>query len=984
MALSSRELLLVLRARDEASRVLRGLSTEMGNLSGAALTAAKNQISAGSALVSLGTGMAFAGGATLAWLAGSTKEAIEFEKQIARVATQTDNVKASQQELGDIVKGVAGKIAVPLDELAGGLYDIFSSMEVTLPQSGHLLEQFAKEAVAGLTSLETASRATIGIMNAFHIPVEKVTDVLDVQFQLVRKGVGTFEQFAGAIGKATPSAARAGQSVETLSGMLAYLTRNGLSADMAAASAARSFDALAHPKTVQRLEKMGVTVKTNTGDFREMGDIMVDLQKKLSKLSDPERAAALQDLFKSSGGTIQARRFYDAVLKDAESVKQFTGLVGDMKNAQGAFGEAYDTMANTTAAKSQLLENRWRLMRIEIGEALIPAFNQLLDILSTLIDWWNSLDESTQKAIITTVAIGAALMVLLGIVVALAGAFTMLAGAAAIMGIGVGALLGLFALVVAGIAAVIAIAIILWKNWDKITKALGDAWNWLLNSVLKPVWNWIKEHIGAKMSAVWNDMKTSVVKAVQTVGEWVKRVWNDIVQWTKGLKDDVMTIVQPLVDGIIKAWHKIDDFLIPLLKIMASAFVGAWEIIKGVVVGAWHAISGVVEGIIKVFQGIIDILVGVFSGNWKRVWDGILKIFEGVWIAIKGIFQGIWDVIVGIWDGAVEFFSTLFAEIGDLFVAAWEFIWELLKGVLEFIVDGIIHIFVDLPVKIWDAIWSSATFLIDNFHRLGEIFVDMLTDGALSKKRTFWDGVNSVLDQARIAADPKLQEYYGIGKKLIDSFINGWTSGNQHWLTAVRTSLGYAIDEARNKAGLFLGTGSELAGALGQGAESKKHWVVGVFSGIASAVRSAANPGTGWAYDAGADITTSLGNGAQSKVHWLKSVFQGISNIIPQWKGPPAKDAVLLFANGVLIMQGLIRGVNSQKASLQSALGDIGADMSAWTPSDKPTGSDPMPYTFRPPGSGGGTTQYVSIHTPEIVPQRDAVLLGYELSRRVG
>src|SRR5688500_7150086 len=216
MAMGTREMLLVLRARDESARVLRGFINQISDIDDATKRAARSHTAMGIALTSAGVGLIGVGAAAVGWLVESSKKASEFEHGIALVATQLDKVKGSQKELGDIVKKVGREVAVPLADLDEGLFDIFSSMDVNLPQAEKLLMQFSKAAVTGSTNLQTAGRATIAIMNAWHIPVDEVNRVLDVQFQLVRKGVGTYEEFASTIGRSIPSAQRAGQSVESL------------------------------------------------------------------------------------------------------------------------------------------------------------------------------------------------------------------------------------------------------------------------------------------------------------------------------------------------------------------------------------------------------------------------------------------------------------------------------------------------------------------------------------------------------------------------------------------------------------------------------------------------------------------------------------------------------------------------------------------------------------------------------------------------
>jgi len=733
VGLSSRELLLVLRARDEASRVVRSFAGEFAHVSAAAQRAAQAQISAGSALVSVGVGIGAIGVATLAWFKGSTDAAVEFNKQVAYTSTQLDNVKASQKQLGDTVKSVGRDIAVPIEQLHAGLYDIFSSMNVNLPQSQMLLRTFAKEAVAGQVELKEASRATIGILNAFHLKVEDVTRVQDVQFQLVRKGVGTYQEFARVMGRATPSAARAGQSVEVLAGMLAYLTRNGLSAAMASASAGRAFDAFANPKTVGRLEKMGIQVTDAQGNFRKFTDVIVDLQHAFKDMTAPERAAALQDLFKGSGGTIQARRFYDAVLKDKTSVDQFVGLVGDMENAHGAFEDAYTTMADTTASKSQLIANRWQLLRVEIGEALIPALSRLMDFISMGLKWWNSLDEGLRKQIVTWVAIAAVIAVAVGIMVVMAGGFLMLAGAAAMAGISVGALLGIFAAVIVGIVGIIAVVILLVKYWDQITAALGAAWMWLWNNILKPFVDWFADHVLFFLGDLWQRVSGDIINAVKSVGEWIHRVWTNIANWAKDIWPGIWKVIEPFIDWFISIWPFLEQAIVAVMRIVVDTFSAAWTIIVGIFKGVWTAVSGVIEGIITVLRGIIDFIVGILTLDFDKAFRGLIQIVVGFGQMIIGIFVGLWELVKGIVVGALEFIGSI---IGNGLV--------IIGNIIRIALDGLFRLW----NQFWNWFWGLLTIIWNNISGAASSFWEGLKSGfrtTVDVLGAIWNGILDVL-----------------------------------------------------------------------------------------------------------------------------------------------------------------------------------------------------------------------------------------------
>ena len=71
---------------------------------------------------------------------------------------------------------------------------------------------------------------------------------------------------------------------------------------------------------------------------------------------------------------------------------------------------------------------------------------------------------------------------------------------------------------------------------------------------------------------------------------------------------------------------------------------------------------------------------------------------------------------------------------------------------------------------------------------------------------------------------------------------------------------------------------------------------------------------------AGRSIIDGLINGIKSAIPGLSSVLGWVSSLIPNLKGPPAKDRQLLFGSGQLIMGGLSAGITSQLPGLSATL----------------------------------------------------------------
>jgi len=649
MALGARELLVLLRAKDQASRVIAGVGQSLGSLGKQGGLTAGQMTNIGTALIGAGTVIGGIGVLALGWLNSATDAAISYNKQAALTKTQIDDTRISVGQLRDLGLRIAKEFPVNFDSIQKSLYDIFSSMDVSLADAGKLITAFAKASVGGQVDIQAAGRTTIAIMNAWKIPVKDVNKVLDLQFQLVRKGVGTYEEFNSNIGKSIPSALRAGQSFSTLAGMLAFMTRNGLNVAMASTSAARALDAMANPTVAKRLDAMGISIKDAHGNFRPMVDILGQMNEKFKGLTKPELAKKLQDLFKGAGGTIQARRFFDLVFQNFD---EFKARVGEMGGSAGQLQSAFNTMMGTEANKAQLLQNRYQALKIQIGEQLIPAKLRLMEILTKILGWWDKLSPSTQRAIVQTVAITAAIMVVVGVMLVLMGTIAVLIGSLMFMGLAFGtaaALVGVFILALIAIPIIIFIII----KWHKqIADTIGRVWTWLGEKVgaFRYVLLLLAIAFGMIIAPilVFIAVVSLVIKYHEQLVDAAKAVW----KWMQSAWDAIYNAVTNAWDSIKPIWDDIYKFLTDTLPGALETFVGwmqtAWDTVKNIVGAAWSWIDPKLQAFADWFGTYITPLLqafgDLFAAIWGRVQD-VLDIASQDFDYVKGVIEGFFSYL---------------------------------------------------------------------------------------------------------------------------------------------------------------------------------------------------------------------------------------------------------------------------------------------------------------------------------------------------
>lgn len=643
MPLGSREVLLVIRARNETAHVLGQIAAGFGTLDAAAQQAARRHIAAGAALMGVGTGIGLVGAAGIAFAVDATRAAMDYNKQAALTKTQVDDIGVSLETIKDIGRRVATEIPVPLEALQRGLFDIFSSMDVSVAQSEGILRGFAQAAVAGNVDIQTAGRATIAMMNAFNIPAEEVGRVLDVQFQLVRKGVGTYEEFASTLGRAVPSAQRAGQSIESLAGGMAFATRNGLSTAMAATSVARAFDNVSNPKFEANLNKIGMSAFNADGSFKQLNQITNELGPRLENMTSQERVKAMSDLFSGTGNNIQARRFWDLM---AENWRDLDDLSKSMIDSSGVLEEAFGTMMDEPANKAKLLATRWEVLKTQLGDALIPLAEQFIGVLDKVVGWFLNLDEGTKELIAKFIIFGGIGLVLVGTLAAIAGAFLMIWGAIQLLG-GFAAIIGGGLTLIPILAAIAGVAFLVYTHWDTLKGWWEKAW---------PHIQKVAETVFEALKIGWEAVSTWLVDRGEDIKGWIDDNWQNI--W-----DTVTTIFDTAADFISEEiWPKIQ---------------AAWD--------------GITTGAIAVKDW--------FAKNWRGVWDGVVNVLTS---AKNVIVNDIWPAIQTAWDGikrgAEEAWGWLQENVGPII--------EEVRGHINDLVASTAQLATDIALN-WDQIKES-------------------------------------------------------------------------------------------------------------------------------------------------------------------------------------------------------------------------------------------------------------------------------------
>lgn len=590
----------------------------------------------------LATSFGASGLAIAAGLGYAVNKAADFEAQMSRVGaiagatgTDLDAMRKSALDLGAATSKSASEAAIGMENLAAMG---FQANEVIAAMPGVIS---AAEASGSDMALVADTMAVA--LRTFGLEASESTRVADILAKTANTSAADMEGMALVLKYAAGPADTLGWSLEQLAASAAIMADAGIRGETAGTTLRGGLLALASPskEATKALDNLSVKITDAQGNMLPFTDIIGQMKTGMEGMGNAQKAAALEAIF----GREAVSGMMAVIDAGPEKLK---ALTVELQNSGGASAEAAAKMKDNLKGALEQLSGAFETMSITIGNALTPVIQSLAVALQSVADWFNQLDPATQEFVALGAAAAAVVLTLVGVFGVLLTFVGMAASGIGALGLSFATVLPVIGVVALAIGALVAVGVLLYKNWDEISEYASIVWNGIVEFI-KPAIDEISSFITGKISEL---------------STWWKGIWPDMQKAFENIWSAIAAYIKPVLEGI------------------KAAFFAIWPYIKQLTESTWNGIKGVIEGALNIIKGLVSIFVGVFTGDWSRMWEGIKLVASGAWEVIKSIFT------TGV-ENIKTLVTGLIVALGAYFTAFATSMFEYGENIVQGLWDGI-------------------------------------------------------------------------------------------------------------------------------------------------------------------------------------------------------------------------------------------------------------------------------------------------------
>lgn len=700
----------------------------------------------------------------------------------------------------------------------------------------------------------------------------------------------------------------AGQDVETVTSLLEGMANQGYKGSEAGTAMAAIMRDITNGMKdgAIKIGETSVAVMDAQGNFRDLTDILTEVEAATNGMGDAERAVALSSTF-----TADSTKGLNLILN--EGMDNIAGYEEELRGASGSAEEMANIMNDNLSGDVAAMNSAFEELGLKIYDALESKLRAGVQFITNgvipAIEWLGGHIPEVTIAVSGLGAVIAAMNwgTISSKIAMVKGALVKLA--AALGGVSLPA--------IAIIAVITAVALAftnLWKN---------------------------NEEFRNKITAIWDGIKAKFDEFGQGIVDRLNALgfeFEDITEVMKAVWDGFCEVLAPIFEGVFQQISNILnealDILTGLFDIFAGIFTGDWDMVwQGVqeVFGAvWNFVVATFENWISTFTSLADTVLGWFGTDWETVWTNVKTFFSDTWNAISSFFSGILTGIktffTDTWNAIVSFFSGILSgiyssvtgtmtEIHDTFTNIWDSITGFLSGAWETI-KNIVTVGIMAVKEIISAAFQIITL---PFRFIWENCKDTVL--------SIWEIIKSVIGEKIDAVKEKITTVTTAISNVASAAWNAISSTASSLWEGIKGTIGSKIDAAKEKVSTATSTITSVASSAWSSVSSTASSLWSTISSTVSSKISAASS----AVSSATSTITSVASSAWSSVSSAaSSKWESVRSTISS-KLSSAQSTVSSLMSGITstMSSGLSSALSTVSGKFSSIYSTISSKMSA-------------------------------------------------------
>ena len=461
------------------------------------------------------------------------KKFAEVDKTM-QLANKTMGNTAEEAELLDTaMKSAASNSTYGMSEAATATLN-YARAGLTAKESAAALAPAMNLAAGEGGELDTVSAGLVATINGFSDSFDNASSYADVFANACNNTALDVDSLSRSMSVAAPVFAAAGYTVNDAALYMGVMADKGITANKAATALKTGMARLTAPakEGAAWMEKLGINITNADGSLKDSVTVQKELHAAFSGLSESEQLAAASAIF----GKNQMDKWLALIRTSPDDVAALNKQLAETGTTESMAA----AMMKGFGGSLEKLKSSLDVAATSLGQALAPVILKVAQGIQKLVDWFNQLSPRMQTVVATIglvvaaigplLMIGGALISGIGTVLTSVGRFISI-GTKVIQVIGlIVTAIGPVGLIFLGVAAAImAAALLIYKNWDKIkAKAIEikdkitQAWKQIKTNTINQV-NAMKSSvtaafngIKARVTSIWNSIKTAITHPIQT------------------------------------------------------------------------------------------------------------------------------------------------------------------------------------------------------------------------------------------------------------------------------------------------------------------------------------------------------------------------------------------------------------------------------------------------------------------------------------